>query len=589
MADTKPTNDPELPDVRAGAKVLDGMGEENAIAWAFGEHIERNSNMESGNCFTKVVSLAGLKQVEDIERAQNIFEKETLSQPDPTSRYSKLFLQRIAIAVPCVLIFLVTVTIAATVTVLFTGMRAESPASMDVQNSSAGGLSVATSNIEVLMIHDVTDNSTGEVQSGVERSTLVQWLGSPNDLDSERYNDSYPLVQREVLWQLPSRTWARRNSEDDENTEFISVTLEYNMTTEMRIMLDECLGSDSCLPQVIFNETVEVETEDHGNISYTGLECASDFCMFRTDTTNITDITNTSGTRRWFWMPWVIKAIFVAIKTHSVGGAIKVGAKSLAKDALQEGAKRAARRVVRGCFPADTFVMVCDRRGSPTPKPISSVQISEDVLTSKGCSPVYLMGHEDPTIMASFVQATTDTGHIFELTPYHYVMANNKYVHARNLKLGDTVKVGGKSTGLVKDILTDDIITHVQTVTRKGLYNPYTLAGDILVFAPASNQTLGVVASVHSDWFLEDYVEAARVPDIYQALLAPVRTIHSGSLPVYVFATDCARTCSLLLVCSVSNSYVPSPTFLLPFPLHFPRFSPPKVERAFYSTLQKFD
>jgi len=214
-----------------------------------------------------------------------------LSQPDPTSLYSKLFLKRIAIAVPCVLIFLVTVTIAATVPVLFTGMRAESPASMDVQKSSAGGLSVATSNIEVLMIHDVTDNSTGEVQSGVNRSALVQWLGSPSDLDSEPYDDSYPLVQREVLWQLPSRTWARRNSEDtyEEEAEFISVPLEYNMTTEMRAMLDECLRSNSCFPQVIFNETLEVETEDRGNISYTGLDCASDFCMFKTNTTNIID------------------------------------------------------------------------------------------------------------------------------------------------------------------------------------------------------------------------------------------------------------------------------------------------------------
>jgi len=61
MTDTKPINDPELPDVRPGAKVLDGMGKENSIAWAFDEHIERNSNMESGNFFTKVVSLAGLK------------------------------------------------------------------------------------------------------------------------------------------------------------------------------------------------------------------------------------------------------------------------------------------------------------------------------------------------------------------------------------------------------------------------------------------------------------------------------------------------------------------------------------------------
>ena len=162
--------------------------------------------------------------------------------------------------------------------------------------------------------------------------------------------------------------------------------------------------------------------------------------------------------------------------------------------------------------------------------------------------------------MASFVQATTNIGHIFELTPYHYVMANNEYVHAKNLKVGDIVMVGGKSMGLVKDILIDDIITDVQTVTRKGLYNPYTVAGDILVFAPASNQTLGVVASVHSDWFLEDYVKAARVPDIYQALLAPVRTIHSGSFTAYVFATDCARA---LALCRSFASCL-TPIFTLP-------------------------
>ena len=531
---------------------------------ALDQHFELTSNMHSAKNYStkKVDSLADLKKV-DIECAPK-----DVSQQGPASLYSNLFLHRTAV----VLIILVTVTIAATATVLFTGKRVEAPAAMDVQNNSVGGLSVATSQLEVLMIQDLTDNSTGEVQSGVQRSALVQWLGFPSALDFEPYNESYPLVQLEVLWQLPSHISARRNSEDtyDEDEEFINVTLDYNVT-----MLDECLRSNSCFPQVIFNETVTVETEDHRHISYTGLECASDFCMFKTNTTNITDITNTSGTRRFSFFGLDIFAV-ILIKASLKGALVKGGTakafgaagKSAAKDIAEEGIKkmipkpqpRRSSRRVRGCFPADTLVMVCDRSGSPTPKPISSVEISEEVLTSKGCSPVYLMGHEDPTIMASFVQATTDIGHIFELTPYHYVMANNEYVHAKNLKVGDIVMVGGKSMGLVKDILIDDIITDVQTVTRKGLYNPYTVAGDILVFAPASNQTLGVVASVHSDWFLEDYVKAARVPDIYQALLAPVRTIHSGSFTAYVFATDCARA---LALCRSFASCL-TPIFTLP-------------------------
>ena len=187
----------------------------------------------------KVDSLADLKKV-DIECAPK-----DVSQQGPASLYSKLFLHRTAI----VLIILVTVTIAATATVLFTGKRVEAPAAMDVQNNSVGGLSVATSQLEVLIIQDLTDNSTSEVQSGVQRSALVQWLGFPSALDFEPYNKSYPLVQLEVLWQLPSHISARRNSEDtyDEDEEFISVTLDYNVT-----MLEKCLrsGSKSCFPQV---------------------------------------------------------------------------------------------------------------------------------------------------------------------------------------------------------------------------------------------------------------------------------------------------------------------------------------------------
>jgi len=131
--------------------------------------------------------------------------------------------------------------------------------------------------------------------------------------------------------------------------------------------------------------------------------------MFKTNTTNITDITNTSGTRRFSFFGLDIFAV-ILIKASLKGALVKGGTakafgaagKSAAKDIAEEGIKkmitkpqpRRSSRRVRGCFSADTFVVVCDRSGSPTPKPISSVEISEEVLTSKGCSPVYLMGHE---------------------------------------------------------------------------------------------------------------------------------------------------------------------------------------------------
>ena len=63
----------------------------------------------------------------------------------------------------------------------------------------------------------------------------------------------------------------------------------------------------------------------------------------------------------------------------------------------------------------------------------------------------------------------------------------------------------------------------VGTEQAKGLWNPFTLAGTIVVD--------GIVASCHSDWFLEELPEwlrpsAAIIPRIYQTLMAPARKIY---------------------------------------------------------------
>jgi hypothetical protein len=54
-----------------------------------------------------------------------------------------------------------------------------------------------------------------------------------------------------------------------------------------------------------------------------------------------------------------------------------------------------------------------------------------------------------------------------------------------------------------------------------GLYNPFTLSGDLVVN--------GVLASAHSDWFLDrvmpqSYVSS--IPAIYQAAMAPMRATY---------------------------------------------------------------
>jgi hypothetical protein len=58
-------------------------------------------------------------------------------------------------------------------------------------------------------------------------------------------------------------------------------------------------------------------------------------------------------------------------------------------------------------------------------------------------------------------------------------------------------------------------VVRAETRVAVGAYNPLTMNGRIVVD--------GVVASAHSDWFLDGLVSANAQAKIYQAILAPVR------------------------------------------------------------------
>ena len=66
-----------------------------------------------------------------------------------------------------------------------------------------------------------------------------------------------------------------------------------------------------------------------------------------------------------------------------------------------------------------------------------------------------------------------------------------------------------------------EAVTRVYSSLAKGVFNPYTLTGNIIVD--------GVVASAHSDWLLDDFCPrrcTGWLPAVYQALFVPGRLLY---------------------------------------------------------------
>lgn len=90
--------------------------------------------------------------------------------------------------------------------------------------------------------------------------------------------------------------------------------------------------------------------------------------------------------------------------------------------------------------------------------------------------------HRDEMATQTFVRLNTSAEKSLSLTHGHYLYINNRLATARSAKAGDM---------LTSHDGTPVRITAVSTHEGKGLYNPHTLAGEIVVD--------GVLTSVYTD------------------------------------------------------------------------------------------
>lgn len=176
------------------------------------------------------------------------------------------------------------------------------------------------------------------------------------------------------------------------------------------------------------------------------------------------------------------------------------------------------------CFPSDAIVQLED--GSS--KLMSQVEIGDRVQVvmadgSMAYEDVYLMTHNDFDTETAYLKVLLESGKVMTLSPRHFIPTaqgtevdwQTRVVKGANeLQAGDIVW-HQESNGE----MYASVVSSLQNVIAKGAFNPLTATGTIVVDS--------VVASAHSEWFLDGIFSADTQAKVYQAMFMPVRGIYN--------------------------------------------------------------
>jgi hypothetical protein len=193
----------------------------------------------------------------------------------------------------------------------------------------------------------------------------------------------------------------------------------------------------------------------------------------------------------------------------------------------------AALTTFGSCFPGSAMVRLAD--GATVF--ISSLRIGDRVLAVRPdgttfYDEVYLRGHKDPAAVARFVQLQVPSGAALRLTPSHHVpvirAGRAVTIAAAGVRVGDLVRVVAADGSVALEP-----VVRLGIVVDRGLWNPYTLGGSIVVD--------GIEASVHSAVKLSGVfaVLGVSAPAGYQLALFPLRAAYAllGPGPMRVAET----------------------------------------------------
>lgn len=176
------------------------------------------------------------------------------------------------------------------------------------------------------------------------------------------------------------------------------------------------------------------------------------------------------------------------------------------------------------CFPAASTV----RLASGVTVTLSKLLVGDLVESEPGIfSPVFFFSHRDPSTFSTHISLTLANNVTLTLSPGHFlpVYDDSSLMAARNVRVGQKLRtVSGWS----------DVI-EVRRVIARGLYNPHTLTGTIVVD--------DVVVSVYTE---------AVVASVATTLLVPLRALfRAGLLPTRLATSALASGSASLPACIV--------------------------------------
>lgn len=146
------------------------------------------------------------------------------------------------------------------------------------------------------------------------------------------------------------------------------------------------------------------------------------------------------------------------------------------------------------CFPATATVELEDA----SVVPMSALKIGDRVRTGPNSfSPVFMFTHKMPETSFAFVSLRTASGASISLTKGHYIFADGRLVAASEVAVGSTVTLASGAR---------DTVVSIGSKAGKGLYNPQTVDGNIVVD--------GILTSTYT---------TAVEPALAHAILAPFR------------------------------------------------------------------